>query len=241
LVTAPKPTLRQRRRAQTESELFAIATDQLRTHGAAALSLRAIAREAEMAPSAVYRYFPSHEDLVTELLVRAFCDHADAVEAASAAHPDAPSAALRAALTAYRAWALANTAEFALAYTAPVPGYEAPARTLEPGTRIGRRLLKLMQDCHAAGAVDPAALRAREGSLGAANKAQLAEARRELGAGEMPVSLVALGLDAMVRLHGFVSMEVFGQVRIMLPDSRSYFTELLDAELRRCGIEPPRS
>jgi AcrR family transcriptional regulator len=239
-VTIPKPTLRQRRRAQTESELFAIATDQLRTHGAAALSLRAIAREAEMAPSAVYRYFPSYEDLVTELLVRAFCDHADAVEAASAAHPDAPGAALRAAFTAYRAWALVNTAEFALAYTAPVPGYDAPARTLEPGTRIGRHLLKLLQSCHTTGAVDPAVLRARQGSLGAVNKAQLTEAQQQLGV-EMPVSLVALGLDAMVRLHGFVSMEVFGQLRIMLPDSQSYFTEMLDAELRRCGIEPPRS
>jgi hypothetical protein len=45
----------------------------------------------------------------------------------------------------------------------------------------------------------------------------------------------------MTRLHGFVSMEVFGQVRIMLPHSQSYFAEMLDAELRHCGIEPPRS
>jgi AcrR family transcriptional regulator len=233
-----KPTLRQRRREQTEQELFAIATDQLRTHGAAALSLRAVARDAGMAPSAVYRYFPSRDEMVTNLLVRAFTDHAAFVEAAAAKHPDTPVAALRAAFVAYRTWSLDNPAEFGLAYTAPVPDYTAPPeRTLEPGTRIGRFLLGLLRQCHQRGLVDPAVLRTRRSALSPANKAQLTTARTAFGV-DIPVPLLAAGIDAMVRLHGFVSMELFGQLRIALPDGQAYFEEALDTELRRCGVDP---
>jgi AcrR family transcriptional regulator len=241
-VSTTKPTLRQRRRDQTETELHAIAAAQLRSEGAAALSLRAIARAAGMAPSAVYRYFPSRDDLVTELLVRAFDSHADAIEAAAARHPDAPVAALRESFAAYRAWALANPAEFGLAYTAPVPGYEAPPeRTLGPGLRVGQHLLGLLQRCHDKGLVDPAVVRARQTSLSRANLAQLTAARPALGIGAIPVPLLALGLDAMTRLHGFVSLEVFGQLRLTVPDGQAYFGEMLEAELRRCGLDPSRA
>jgi AcrR family transcriptional regulator len=236
LVTSAKPTLRQRRREQTELELFVIATAHLRSHGAAALSLRALARDAGMASSAVYRYFASRDDLVTELLVRAFDGHADEVEAAAAAHPDQPVAALRAAFRAYRAWALANPAEFGLAYTAPVPDYHAPPeRTLGPGTRIGRFLLGLLRLCHQQGLVDRAVIRTRRGALTPANRQQLTSAREAFGV-DLPVPLLAAGLDALIHLHGLVSMEVFGQLRITLPDGPAYFDETLDAELRRCGL-----
>ena len=240
-VTSGQPTLRQRRRTQTETELFAIATGHLRRDGAAALSLRAVARDAGMAPSAVYRYFPSRDDLVTELLVRAFDGHADAIEAAAAGHPDSPVAALRASFVAYRTWALEHPAEFGLAYTAPVPGYEAPPeRTLGPGTRVGRHLLTLLKQCHDSGHVDRSVLRARQSSLGATTKAQLTSARQALDI-DIPVPLFALGLDALVRLHGLTSLEVFGQLRLTVPDGQAYFHEVLYAELRRCGLTVPRS
>jgi AcrR family transcriptional regulator len=238
-VSTTRPTLRQRRRDQTETELHAIAAAQLRSEGAAALSLRAIARAAGMAPSAVYRYYPSRDDLVTDLLVRAFDSHADAIEAAAARHPDAPVAALRESFGAYRTWALANPAEFALAYTAPVPGYQAPPeRTLGPGLRVGGHLLGLLRRCHDTGLVDPAVVHARQARLTPATLTQLTAAGPALGIGSIPVALLALGLDAMTRLHGFVSLEVFGQLRLTLPDSQAYFSELLDAELRHCGLDP---
>jgi AcrR family transcriptional regulator len=241
-VSIVKPTLRQRRRDQTEAELHEIAVAHLRDEGAAALSLRAIARSAGMAPSAVYRYFPSRDDLVTELLVRAFDGHADAIEAAAARYPDAPVAALRASFAAYRDWALANPAEFGLAYTAPVPGYEAPPeRTLGPGLRVGNHLLGLLRRCHDAGLVDPAVVRRRQAGLRPANRSQLDAARTAAGMGSLPVALFALGLDALTRLHGFVSLEVYGQLRLTVPDGQAYFDELLEGELRHCGLDPTRT
>ena len=49
--------------------------------GPAALSLRAIAREVGMVSSAVYRYFPSRDDLLTALIVEAYDELGAAVEA----------------------------------------------------------------------------------------------------------------------------------------------------------------
>ena len=122
----------------------------------------------------------------------------------------------------------------------PVPGYEAPPeRTLGPGTRVGRHLLTLLKQCHDSGHVDRSVLRARQSGLGATTKAQLTSARQALDI-DIPVPLFALGLDALVRLHGLTSLEVFGQLRLTVPDGQAYFHEVLDAELRRCGLTVPR-
>ena len=48
--------------------------------GAAGLSLRAVARRLEMVPSALYRYFPSRDALLTALIVDAYVALADAAE-----------------------------------------------------------------------------------------------------------------------------------------------------------------
>jgi AcrR family transcriptional regulator len=231
-------TFRDRRKQQTAAELRAIAGAHLRTMGAAGLSLRAIAREAGMAPSAVYRYFPSRDDLLTDLLVAAFTDHAEAVEAVARphVHDGDPVAALRAAFRGYRRWAVEHPAEFGLVYGAPVPGYVAPAdRTLAPGTRIGAFLLGLLIACDEAGRLDKAVVRARQHQLGQATTAQLTAAREALGT-TAPVPLLALGLEAHMRLHGFVSMEAFGQLAIAVPDGEAYYEEVLNLELTRCGL-----
>jgi AcrR family transcriptional regulator len=232
------PDLRRRRREETAGALREVAAAHLAEHGSAALSLRAVARDAGMAVSNVYRYFPSRDDLLTDLLVRAFDDHAAAVEAAAAPHRSAgdPAAALRAGLTAYRRWAHAHPAEFGLAYGAPVPGYHAPeGPTLRPGTRIGAFLIAVLADCRGRGLLDEGAVRARAAALTPAVAARLAVLRDDLGYGA-PVELIALGLDAWVRLHGCVMMEVFGQLRYVAADDDAYFTELLAQELDRLGL-----
>ena len=231
-------TFRDRRKQQTEAELRAIASQHLRTEGAAGLSLRAIARDAGMAASAVYRYFPSRDDLLTDLLVAAFTSHAESVEAAAQSFVDSgdPVAGLRAALLAYRQWAVDHPAEFGLAYGTPVPGYRAPAdRTMGPGTRIGAFLLGLLIAGDHAGRLDKAVLQTRQRRLGPAVKAQLTAARDAFG---YPVSLplLALGLETLIRLHGFVSMEAFGQLAATVTDGAAYYDEFLSLELARCGV-----
>lgn len=236
-----RPDLRARRREQTEAALREIADRHLAQHGSAGLSLRAIAREAGMAVSNVYHYFPSRDDLLTDLLVRAFDSHGCAVEAATAPHLGAgePVAALRAGLTAYRRWALQRPAEFGLVYGAPVPGYRAPPeRTLGPGTRIGAHLVEVLADCHARGLVDEAVVAARLAALTPATAARLEALRSELGY-RAPLGLIAVGTDAYVRLHGCVSLQVFGHLRYVAGDDDAYFRESLDQEVLRCGLPGP--
>jgi AcrR family transcriptional regulator len=237
-VTTGRPDLRARRREETGAVLREIAGRHLAEHGAAGLSLRAVARDAGMAVSNVYRYFPSRDELLTDLLVQAFGDHADAVEAATAPHlaTGDPATALRAGFTAYRRWALERRAEFGLAYGAPVPGYDAPhGRTLVPGTRIGAHLVRILAACHERGLVDGAVVAARLAALTPATARRLETMRAELGY-EAPVGLIAVATDGWVRLHGCVSMEVFGQLRYVAGDDDAYFRETLDLELVRCGL-----
>jgi len=58
-------TVRARARAALTQEILSAARRQLAAAGAGQLSLRAVARELEMAPSGLYRYFPSRDALLT--------------------------------------------------------------------------------------------------------------------------------------------------------------------------------
>ena len=70
--TAASRTARDRARAELTEEIKAVARRHLAEHGSAALSLRAVAREVGMVSSAVYRYFPSRDDLLTALIIDAY-------------------------------------------------------------------------------------------------------------------------------------------------------------------------
>ena len=78
---------RARVRAELTQEILAAARRQLAEQGSAALSLRAVAREVGMVSSAVYRYFPSRDDLLTALIVDAYDGLGAAVERAVAKVP----------------------------------------------------------------------------------------------------------------------------------------------------------
>ena len=75
---------RQDTRGRIEAQIIESGRQQLSAEGAAGLSLRAIARDLGMVSSAVYRYVASRDDLLTLLLVDAYSELADAVDAARA-------------------------------------------------------------------------------------------------------------------------------------------------------------
>src|ERR1700751_3729917 len=129
-------TARERVRAELIREITEIARRPLATEGGAGLSLRAVAREMGMVSSAIYRYFPSKDDLLTALIIDGYNALGAAVEQAGAAcaEEDYPGRGL-AACRAVRAWALAHPHEYALVYGSPVPGYQAPERTIGPASR----------------------------------------------------------------------------------------------------------
>src|SRR5882724_7555711 len=83
-VTASRRT---RLRAATTDEIKTLARRQLAEQGPGAVSLRAIAREMGTASSALFRYYPSFNDLISALVVDAYNDVADAIAAARDTRP----------------------------------------------------------------------------------------------------------------------------------------------------------
>ncbi|MGO3327882.1 TetR/AcrR family transcriptional regulator [Gordonia sp. (in: high G+C Gram-positive bacteria)] len=138
--TPDDPGVRARKRAGIEADLREVGRRHLAEHGAAALSLRAVARDMGRAPSSLYRYVRNRDDLLTVLIVDAYDDLADDLDAAvldaAVDGHSSPRKRFEAYADALRTWATAHPSEYALLYGSPVPGYHAPAdTTLRAGTR----------------------------------------------------------------------------------------------------------
>src|SRR4051812_33029885 len=148
-------SIRARVRAEMTDEIKELARRHLATDGAN-LSLRAVARDLGMVSSAIYRYFPSRDDLLTALILDAYNALGNNVEKAVAAVPSgAHVVRWLAAAGAVRDWAVERPHEYALIYGSPVPGYQAPEDTVAAGTRAVTVLGGILQDANAAGALRP--------------------------------------------------------------------------------------
>ncbi len=139
---------RQESRAQIEARIVELGRAQLVDHGAAGLSLRAIARDLGMVSSAVYRYVSSRDELLTLLLIDAYSELADTVDRARDAVTDLWTDDVIAIARAVRGWAVAHPAGWALLYGSPVPGYHAPP---ERTGAVGTRVIGIFLDAVAAG------------------------------------------------------------------------------------------
>ena len=149
-------TARERVRAELTREITDVARAQLATEGAGGLSLRAVAREMGMVSSAIYRYFPSRDDLLTALIVDGYNAIGEVAERADAACPAGEHARRWLAVCrAIRDWALAHPHEYALVYGSPVPGYQAPQQTIGPAARAATVFGKIISDAREAGALRP--------------------------------------------------------------------------------------
>src|ERR1700749_193782 len=76
-------TARERARAELTREIKEEARRQLAATGAGGLSLRAVAKELGMVSSALYRYYPRRDDLLTALIIDAYNALGAAAEQAS--------------------------------------------------------------------------------------------------------------------------------------------------------------
>src|SRR5689334_24946462 len=84
MVNSEAKTPRERYRAQLRAEIKERAWEQIATAGASALSLNAIAKQMGMSGPALYRYFASRDELITELIRDAYRSLADTFAASSA-------------------------------------------------------------------------------------------------------------------------------------------------------------
>jgi AcrR family transcriptional regulator len=220
LVDVRPTTARERARAELTAEITDLARAQLATVGAAGLSLRAVARELGMASSAMYRYFPSRDDLLTRLTI----DGHDALGAAAEEADDpsaAPAARWLAVCRAVRRWALARPYEYALLYGSPVPGYSAPPDTVPAAARVGLVLGRVLADAARADLL-PEATGEHTGTV----SADLAEV---LG-GDHPAlddRVRARALLAWSGLYGTISFELFGHFVGSVTDPDAFFDDAM--------------
>ena len=221
--SAPR-TARDFARIELTRAILASARAQLAEVGPGELSVRQIARELGMASSAVYRYFPSRDHLITALLVQCYDESGAAVEAAEAGVPRGQLHRRWVATAhALRDWALANRQEYALLYGSPVPGYAAPEDTVMPAMRVPRVFLELMADAEERGLV----LGAPSAPVPRKEKAALAPVA-ELVVRPIGVERLVRAMMVWPTLIGQISLELFGHLHNGVLDYDVHFDHLVD-------------
>jgi AcrR family transcriptional regulator len=209
MTTAPAPPAGRRERLRTEAvhSIKAAGLDQLRTEGAAGLSLRAIARAVGMSSPGLYRYYASRDELLTALITDVYDDLAQTLERArDAAAPGLPER-LRAVCLAYYDWADTHRAEFSLVFGAPVPSYSAPpdGSTTTAAQRFGAVFTGLIAEAwreHAEDVHAAPVLPLRPG------------ARTTVGDVALPPDARFLGVTTRLwsRLHGVLALGLYGHL-----------------------------
>ncbi|WP_378742527.1 TetR/AcrR family transcriptional regulator [Nocardia brasiliensis] len=229
-------TPRARARAQTMNDIVRIGREHLATHGAAALSLRAVARDLGVVSSAVYRYVSSRDELLTLLVVDGYNALGDEVDAALTAAPDDPIEQLRIVARTIRHWAHTEPARYGLLFGTPVPGYQAPAdETVAPGTRVIAALQTLFARAHQARLLEPPSPEPR---VSQPLSASFTRIRTEFGL-ELPDWLLARGITFWTSLFGAISADVFDMYGADTFTDRDELFELqLDGLLDMLGYRP---
>lgn len=246
---------RERARIEVTAAIKDEARKQLAAEGAAKLSLRAVARELGMVSSALYRYFPSRDDLLTALIVDAYDAVGEAAESAraagaaaeaqdgagsgggtrrAAASPSGPYLARWTAVAcAVRDWALAHPHEYALIYGSPVPGYIAPQDTVGPASRVGVVFIGLLREAYRA---DGLAVPPLDGELRPEAERMAADL-----AADLPPAVVAALVAAWAQLFGLISFELFGQFNRVVEARDVLFRHAVGELARSVGLTGSRA
>jgi AcrR family transcriptional regulator len=243
---------RERARTEVTAAIKEEARKQLAAEGAAKLSLRAVARELGMASSALYRYFPSRDDLLTALITDAYDAVGEAAESALAAAsggasgkaPDKASgkapdkASTRAdhpgrwlaVCVAVRRWALDHPHEYALIYGSPVPGYTAPQDTAQPAARVALVLISVARDAYGSRGL-------AKGRLPAGLRPEAERLAAEIAPDLPPEAAVAFAA-VWAQLFGLISFEVFGHFHRVVEDRDAFFAHAVGELARTVGVLP---
>lgn len=230
------PTRRERFRQATIDEIKQHAREQMAVEGPAGLSLRAVARDMNITPSALYRYFAGIDDLITALCVDAYHALGDAVTAAVQAEPlDDHVARWRAYANSMRAWAVESPADFALIYGTPLPGYTAPPEVTQAAAlRYLQVALRTVATAVAAGAIDmDRSLLSYTPDLDPNLVATWAKAGVHLDP-----RVVAIVAGAQVVIQGHITLELFGHFNWLQNDIEHVWRGHLHAMMITMGFDP---
>ncbi|MEH6819446.1 MAG: TetR/AcrR family transcriptional regulator [Dietzia psychralcaliphila] len=221
-------------RAQTVDRILAAAREEIARVGGVGLSMRSVAREVGMVSSAIYRYFPSREDLLTAMILESYRDLAGALHAAeadadiadddgdaAAVNPDALSdAELWSRLAeALRGWGLRAPHEFQLIYGTPIPGYVAPPETIPAAGEVAAPFLGCLRSRHVPGFE----------SAGAGMSAFANDSR-------VTPSTAAAVVAAISELVGFVGHELAGHFVGLADPADDLFRAVVARQVRDLGL-----
>ncbi len=188
------------------------------------------------AASALYRYFASHDELITALCADAYDALAAAVSAArDAAQPAGPAGQWWAICRAFRRWALDNPADFALIFGTPVPGYRAPEHVTAPAAKRSIAVsLNVYAAAVAAGAADPGRTRVPE----TLTAGELLPALLGDVAPGYPPQLAGIVLSAYASLLGYLVAEIFGSLPRLVDDTDRLYRAHVRTVMLGMGFGP---
>ena len=219
-IPEPEPrTMRNRYRAQVRQEVKEAALRQLAQAGPGGLSISAIGKQLGVSGPALYRYFASRDDLLTELVIDAYNDLATALMAAISQVPnDNPRGRFEALARAYRRWAVAGPHRYRLLFGPPLPGYQAHAQRLVAASWAAMNvLLDVLQEFGTVAAAPGEPLAAELAAW-----AQHRDSRIDPGTALRAVQIWS-------QLHGIVSLEIAGNFASMGIDADQLFEVQLTA------------
>jgi AcrR family transcriptional regulator len=223
-----KQSRRERLHDATREEIKAVAWKQVAEYGAAALSLRAIAREMDITAPALYRYYQDRDALVTALIVDAYASLGDSQMASLTGLPPGDhKGRLRATGLAYRQWALTYPQRYLLIFGTPLPGYYAPVEVTQPvAARSIQPLIQVLDSAWKDGVV----YRAKPPELSAALRGQILE-----WASLQPVDdvyILYLALVIWSRVHGLVMIEISNQYPPSIQDTGEIFNTEIEMMIK---------
>lgn len=190
-----------------------------------------------MSSSAIYRYFASRDELLTALIIEAYNDLADQIDAASQACDGAPGDIARVWTKishALRDWALANPQRWALIYGTPIVGYAAPQDTIAAATRVTAPMMRALSD---------SSVRPAPTSDYTTLDPNLRDIHNQLGIA-LSEQRLTTGLGVWAETLGLINLELFGHFTNVVADlDRHFSTHVEAAAIRLVGEqkrEPPR-
>ena len=236
-----KSERRKRLHDATREEIKEAAWQQITRDGAAALSLRAIAKQLDLTSPALYHYYPNRDALVNDLIKDAFHLLATSVEQVLSLLPQNDHVNRFLAIgNAYRNWANAYPQRYVLIFGVPIPNYQPSLEDIEGIQTEGNRalgiLVHVIGEAWQAGKIN---LPAYYQNLTPLLRTRL-EGWKQITGLDYPVQVLYLTLIAWCRIHGIVSLELRQQFP-PIADAAEVFGLEVKAFLMQIGMSESNS
>lgn len=212
-----------------------IAWQQIAETGAAALSLRAIARQLEITAPAIYNYYSCRDDLVTALIIDAYTSLGDTqIAACDGMPPEDLAGRLAATGFAYRQWALDYPQRYQMIFGTPLPGYSAPVdQVLPAAARSLSALVSVVEGLRQAGQLEVGNFPEIRHDF----KVSF-DAWKNYG-GEADILSLSVAVLIWARVHGIVSLEIAGNIPPYGADGAALYRYELESIAKQFIKEQP--